>query len=88
MALTTRLTAMATITIPQDQLLSLITTVATLAERVKTLADQVEKQEVEIKNLVALANRGKGSVWILMGVGGAAGALLANVKAFIPLFFR
>lgn len=63
-------------------------TVATLVERINHLVKTVEAQERTVEELVALANKGKGSAWVLMGFGGIAGFILSNAKSILQFFLR
>ena len=50
-------------------------TLARLEERIKTLSEEVRHVHREVSDLKAQANRWKGAVWVIIGVGGAVGAL-------------
>lgn len=71
-----------------DQMIELLNTVAVLASKVELLTKTVHDQEVEIRKLIDLAERGKGSVWMLMAVGGVVGAALTNLKTLVAAFIR
>lgn len=75
-------------TISLEQIIELLNNVAVLTSRVETLTTTVQRQDDEIKKLVALAEQGKGSVWMLMAVGGVVGAALSNAKAIVAAFIR
>lgn len=79
---------MANVTLTQEQLLSLFTSIATLTEQVKQLNETVQQQDQEIKKLISMAEQGKGSVWMLMAVGGVLGAIISHAKALFPLLAR
>lgn len=71
-----------------DQMIELLNNVAVLTQRVQTLTETVQRQDDEIRKLVALAEQGKGSVWMLMAVGGVVGAALSNAKTIVAAFIR
>lgn len=71
-----------------EQMIELLNQVAVLTSRVEALTDTVRKQEDEIKKLVAMAEQGKGSVWMLMAIGGVVGAALSNAKTLVAAFIR
>ena len=50
-------------------------TLARLEERIKTLSDEVRHVHEEVSDLKAQANRWKGAFWVIIGLGGAVGAL-------------
>lgn len=57
----------------------------------KTLEAQdrmIEDQGKKIATLISLADHGRGSVWMLITVGGFIGALITNVKTILQHFAR
>jgi uncharacterized protein with PhoU and TrkA domain len=48
-----------------------------LVQSVDNLERKVDALEVDIKKLVAMAERSKGSLWALMGVASVAGAFIS-----------
>jgi len=56
-----------------------------LVNSVENLERKVDAMEVDIKKLVAMAERSKGSLWALMGVASVAGALISYLT---DLLFR
>lgn len=48
-----------------------------LVQSVDSLERKVDALEVDIKHLVAMAERSKGSLWALMGVASVAGAFIS-----------
>lgn len=67
--------------------------VAVLKTQVKHLTDMLhdqkrilENQDKILSELMAMANRGKGSLYMFMALGGFLGALLSNLKALIGIF--
>jgi hypothetical protein len=46
-----------------------------LEERIKTLSSEVRHVHEEVSDLKAQANRWKGAFWVIIGLGGAVGAL-------------
>jgi len=71
-----------------EQLVELLNQVAVLTSRVETLTNTVREQDAEIKKLVAMAEQGKGSVWMLMAIGGVVGATLSNLKTLAAVLIR
>jgi hypothetical protein len=57
--------------------------VAQLTLQLQILTKQAEKQQTILEDLVAMANKGKGSIWMFMAMGGIIGAILSNAKAFV-----
>jgi uncharacterized protein with PhoU and TrkA domain len=56
-----------------------------LVNSVENLERKVDAMEVDIKKLVAMAERSKGSLWALMGVASVAGAFISYIT---EMFFR
>lgn len=56
-----------------------------LVNSVENLERKVDSLEVDIKKLVAMAERSKGSLWALMGVASVFGAFISYITDF---FFR
>jgi uncharacterized protein with PhoU and TrkA domain len=56
-----------------------------LVNSVENLERKVDALEVDIKKLVAMAERSKGSLWALMGVASVAGAFISYMT---EMFFR
>jgi hypothetical protein len=56
-----------------------------LVNSVENLERKVDAMEVDIKKLLAMAERSKGSLWALMGVASVAGAFISYIT---DLFFR
>ena len=56
-----------------------------LVNAVENLEHKVNSMDNDIKRLVAMAERSKGSLWALMGVASVAGAFISYVS---ELFFR
>ena len=54
-----------------------------LVQSVDNLERKVDALEVDIKKLVAMAERSKGSLWALMGVASVAGAFISYVSDMI-----
>jgi uncharacterized protein with PhoU and TrkA domain len=54
-----------------------------LVQSVDSLERKVDALEVDIKKLVAMAERSKGSLWALMGVASVAGAFISYVSEMI-----
>jgi uncharacterized protein with PhoU and TrkA domain len=56
-----------------------------LVNCVENLERKVDAMEIDIKKLLAMAERSKGSLWALMGVASVAGAFISYMT---DLFFR
>jgi uncharacterized protein with PhoU and TrkA domain len=56
-----------------------------LVNSVENLERKVDAMEIDIKHLVAMAERSKGSLWALMGVASVAGAFISYIT---ELFFK
>ena len=56
-----------------------------LVNQVEHLQTKVDEMEADIKKLVAMAERSKGSLWALMGFASVAGAFVTYMS---DLFFR
>jgi hypothetical protein len=56
-----------------------------LVQSVDNLERKVDAMEVDIKHLVAMAERSKGSLWALMGVASLVGGIISLVTDF---FFK
>ena len=54
-----------------------------LVQSVDSLERKVDALEVDIKKLVAMAERSKGSLWALMGVASVAGAFISYMTDII-----
>ena len=54
-----------------------------LVNSVENLERKVDAMEVDIKKLVAMAERSKGSLWALMGVASVAGAFISYISDMI-----
>jgi len=54
-----------------------------LVQSVDSLERKVDALEVDIKKLVAMAERSKGSLWALMGVASVAGAFISYVSEMV-----
>ena len=54
-----------------------------LVTQVEHLQQKVDVMEADIKKLVAMAERSKGSLWALMGVASVAGAMISYLTEFL-----
>jgi hypothetical protein len=54
-----------------------------LVQSVDSLERKVDSMELDIKKLVAMAERSKGSLWALMGVASVAGACISYVSEMV-----
>lgn len=71
-----------------DQIIALLSDVAVMKTELKNLTTQVSDQEAELRKLVLFAERGKGSFWMLLTIGGVVGAAITNFKAILSFFVR
>lgn len=56
-----------------------------LSERVSILTTEVEKMRVEVANLVALVNQGRGAFWLAVLVGGAISSAVTWILTKVGL---
>ena len=70
-------------------------TLARVLERLDFVTKKLEEQDEVLKTqasqismLISLADQGKGSVWMLITVGGFVGAIITNAKAILQFFAR
>jgi uncharacterized protein with PhoU and TrkA domain len=54
-----------------------------LVNSVENLERKVDAMEIDIKKLLAMAERSKGSLWALMGVASVAGAFISYMTDII-----
>jgi len=54
-----------------------------LVQAVENLESKVSTMEYDIKKLVAMAERSKGSLWALMGVASVAGAFISYISEMV-----
>lgn len=78
-----------------QEVVELKVTLARVLERLdamnRTMSTQeeiIEKQGEQIAKLVSLADQGRGSIWMLLTVGGFIGALISNTKAILSFFAK
>ena len=78
-----------------QEVVELKVTLARVLERLdamnRTMSIQeeiIEKQGEQISKLVSLADQGRGSIWMLLTVGGFIGALISNAKAILSFFAK
>lgn len=76
------------ITVSKTELIQLHVAIGVLTSSVEELTRKTTKQDHVLEELVALANQGKGSVWILVTLGGLTGAILGNIKTIIAVLMR
>lgn len=51
--------------------------------KLTSMEKKMDKMEANIEQLVAMANRSKGSLWALMGVASVVGAAISLVTDFV-----
>jgi len=76
------------ITVSKSELIGLHVAIGVLTRGVEELTEKTSRQDRVLEDLVALANQGKGSMWILVALGGAVGAILSNIKTLATLLVR
>lgn len=76
------------IVVSKQELINLHVAIGVLTTRVTELAIKTDKQDKILEDLVALANQGRGSMWILVALGGLVGAVVSNLKTLAALFIR
>ena len=54
-----------------------------LVQSVDNLERKVDAMEIDIKKLVAMAERSKGSLWALMGIASVAGAFISYISEMV-----
>ena len=54
-----------------------------LVNAVENLENKVNSMDADIKRLVAMAERSKGSLWALMGVASVAGAFISYLSELL-----
>lgn len=64
-----------------------------LIERIRGIQVTLDNQDAIIKTqtdqiaqLVSLADQGRGSIWMLLAVGGVVGAIISNAKSILKFF--
>ena len=80
---------------PPMEVVTMIADVAVLKKQVEHLTAMLEKQNAVLERqdrvleeLVALANKGKGSLWMFIALGGIIGAAVTNFKSLIQVLVR
>lgn len=70
-------------------------TLARVLERLDNVTDKLteqdkilERQGQRIADLISMADQGKGSVWMLITVGGFIGAVISNAKPILQFFVK
>lgn len=76
------------IPVSKSELMGLHVAIGVLTRRVEDLTEKTSKQDRVLEDLVALANQGKGSMWILVTLGGVVGALMSNIKTIASILLR
>ena len=76
------------IPVSKSELMGLHVAIGVLTRRVEDLTEKTSKQDRVLEDLVALANQGKGSMWILVTLGGVVGAVISNLKTIAAILLR
>lgn len=71
-----------------NDLVQLKIAVAVMTAQVADLSKIVQKQSIEMEALIALYNKGKGAYWLLICLGGVAGALASKLVHVIPVLVK
>ena len=71
-----------------EDLVELKIAVARMSERLDMMSKVIDKQATTISDLVALSNQGRGAAWILIGMGGIAGAIVSKLLTFLPFIVK
>ena len=69
-------------------LIELKIAVGIMTAQITALTKIVERQSKDMEDLIALANKGKGAYWILIALGGLAGAIAAKLMHFLPILIK
>lgn len=54
-----------------------------LVAQVESMEKKIDTMEADIKTLVGMAERSKGSLWALMGVASVAGAFISYISELV-----
>ena len=54
-----------------------------LTAKVEAMEKKIDTMEIDIKMLLGMAERSKGSLWALMGVASVAGGVIAWITGFL-----
>lgn len=76
------------IPVSKSELIGLHVAVGNLATKIEELTIKTGRQDRILEDLVALANQWKGSMWILVTLGGVVGALMSNIKTIAAILLR
>lgn len=75
------------------EIIELKITIARILERLEHMAKTLEEQDkllatqgTQIAKLISLADQGRGSVWMLITVGGFVGMIISNAKNILKFF--
>ena len=71
-----------------NDLIELKIAVGIMTAQIAALTKIVERQSRDMEDLIALANKGKGAYWILIALGGLAGAITAKLMHFLPILIK
>ena len=71
-----------------NDLIELKIAVGIMTAQIAVLTKIVERQSRDMEDLIALANKGKGAYWILIALGGLAGAVAAKLVHFLPILVK
>ena len=76
------------IPVSKSELIGLHVAVGNLTTKMEELTVKTDRQDRILEDLVALANQGKGSMWILVTLGGVVGAVISNLKTIAAILLR
>ena len=71
-----------------NDLIELKIAVGIMTAQIAALTKIVERQSRDMEDLITLANKGKGAYWILITLGGLAGAIAAKLVHFLPILVK
>lgn len=66
-----------------ETLVELKISVALLSQRMEGLESLMARQSTILEELNALKNQGKGTIWLLVGLGTAFGTFISNIKPIL-----
>ena len=71
-----------------NDLIELKIAVGIMTAQIAALTKIVERNSRDMEDLIMLANKGKGAYWVLIALGGLAGAVAAKLVYFLPILVK
>ena len=68
------------------EIASLKTQVSFLTKMIEKQDLVLERQNIVLQELQAMANQGRGSLWMFLALGSIVGAIITNFHSFVNLF--